>query len=334
LLIPAYNEEKIIRQKLENALALDYPIDKLEVLLILDGCTDRTKEIAGKFTDRRIRIIEQIPRRGKVSGLNLAVPQARGEILVFTDANSIYKKDAIKMLVRNFADERIGCVCGRLQYINKSVVGKGENLYWSYERFIKTKESQLRALFVVNGSIYAIRKKLYKPVEETLADDFVTPMRIAKEGLGLVYEPEAVTLERTAESAREGLNQKIRIISQGIKASFAMIETIFSSGPLRVFQFLFHKFIRWLAPLFLILIVISNLLLLGNLFYRIIFFCQILFYLFALIGYFLQEKKIFVLIFNVPFYFCFVNFASLIALIRFSTGRIKGTWEKAETTRR
>lgn len=334
LLIPAYNEEKVIQKKMENAISLDYPKDKFEVLLILDECTDRTKEIAERYVNKGLKIIEQIPRRGKTAALNLAVPQANGEIIVFTDANSIYKKDAIRMLVRNFADEKIGCVCGELKYVNKSLVGEGEDLYWQYEKFIKIKESQLRSLFVVNGSIYAIRKKLYEPVEETLADDFVTPMRIAKRGFGLVYELEATTLEKTAESTKEGLNQKIRIISQGVKASFAMGTTILSSGPLRIFQFLFHKFVRWLAPLFLILIVTSNLFLLDDLFYRVIFFCQILFYLFALIGYLLQEKKFRIRIFNVPFYFCLVNLASLIALVMFLTGRIKGTWEKAETTRR
>lgn len=334
LLIPVHNEENVIQEKIENALSLDYPKDKFEVLLILDECTDRTKEIAERYVNRGLKIVEQKPRRGKMAALNLAIPQAKGEMLVFTDANSIYKKDAIKMLVRNFADERIGCVCGKLQYVNKSLVGEGEDLYWRYEGFLKIKESQLCSLFVVNGSIYAIRKKLYEPVEESLADDFVTPMKIAKKGYGLVYEPEAITLEKTVKSTREGLNQKVRIISQGVKASFAMGTTILSSGPLRIFQFLFHKFIRWLAPLFLILIFISSLLLLDNLFYRIIFFCQALFYLFALIGYLLQEKRIKTKIFSVPFYFCFVNFASLIALIKFLTGRIKGTWEKAETTRR
>lgn len=334
LLIPAHNEEEVIQEKIENSLSLDYPKDKLEILLILDGCTDRTKQIAEGYIERGIEIIEQKPRRGKMAALNLAVPQAKGGIVVFTDANSMYQKDAIRKLVRNFADEKIGCVCGELKYISESSVGEGENLYWKYEKYLKTKESQLQSLLVVNGSIYAIRKKLYEPVEETLADDFVNPMRIARQGYGLVYEPEAITIERAAESTKEEFARKVRITSQGLKASFAICGTILSSGLLRIFQFIFHKFIRWFVLLFLIIIFIANLFLLSRWFYVFALFGQILFYSFALIGYLLQRKKLKIKIFNIPFYFCMVNLASLIGVFRFLTGSIKGTWEKAQTTRR
>lgn len=333
LIIPAHNEEKVIATKLNNALSLEYATDKLEVLLVLDGCADKTIEIAGSFSDLRLKVIEQKPRKGKMAALNLAVTQARGNIIVFTDANSLYEKDAVKKLVRNFADEKIGCVCGELKYRNESLVGEGEDLYWRYEKFIKTKESQLRSLLVVNGSIYAIRKKLFEPVEETLADDFVVPMVIAKKGYGLVYEPEAIALEKTAGSTKEGINQKARIIAQGLKASFAIGPIILSSGPIRIFEFLLHKFIRWFIPVFLIIILVANIFLLDILFYKVVFLCQALFYLFAAIGYLLEERNIKLRIFKVPFYFCVVNFASAIGLLRFLTGSIKGTWEKAETTR-
>lgn len=334
LLIPAHNEEDVMQEKIENSLSLDYPKDKFEILLILDECTDRTKEIAERYVNRSIKIIEQKPRRGKMAALNLAIPQAKGEILVFTDANSMYEKDAIRKLVRNFADERIGCVCGELKYISESSVGEGENLYWKYEKFLKTKESQLQSLLVVNGSIYAIRKKLYEPIEETLADDFVNPMRIAKKGYGLVYEPEAITVEKAAESTKDEFNRKVRIISQGFKASFAICGTILTSGLLRIFQFIFHKFIRWLVLLFLIIIFVSNLFLLDHWFYQAMLFGQIFFYLFALIGYLLQERRIKIKIFNIPFYFCMINLASLVGLLKLLTGGIEATWEKAETTRK
>lgn len=333
LVIPAHNEEKVISDKLKNALLLDYPADKLEILLILDGCVDRTKEIAGHFTDQRITVIEQDPRRGKMAALNMAVPMAKGEIIVFTDANSMYGEDAVKKIVRNFADENVGCVCGELKYRNESLVGEGEDLYWKYEKLIKTSESQLGSLLVANGSIYAIRKKLFSPVEETLADDFVVPMVIAKKGYDLVYEPEAIATEKTAANTREGINQKARIISQGLKASFAIGIVIFSSGPLRVFQFLFHKLFRWLVPLFLVIIFSANLFLLNGLLYKALFLCQLAFYSSALIEYLLEEKNVKARILKIPFYFCVVNLASAIGLLRFVTGRIKGTWEKAETTR-
>lgn len=333
LIIPAHNEEKVIADKLNNALSLEYPKDKLEIVMILDGCTDKTKEIAQRFGDPIIKLIEQNPRKGKMAALNLAVPQAKGDVIVFTDANSLYEKDAVRKLIRNFADKKIGCVCGELKYRNESLVGEGEDLYWKYERFIKTKESQLRSLLVVNGSIYAIRKELFEPVEETLADDFVVPILVAKKRYGLIYEPEAITSEKTAGSTKEGINQKARIISQGLKASFNIRATIFSSGPLRISQFLFHKFIRWIIPLFLITIFTANFFLLGSFFYKFTFLCQILFYLFAIIGYLLEEKNVKIRIFKIPFYFCVVNLASAIGILRFLTGGINSTWEKAETTR-
>lgn len=334
LLIPAYNEEAVIKEKLENSLSLDYPKEKLEVILILDECTDNTMEIASRYIAQGIKIFEQKPRRGKMAALNLAVPQAKGAILVFTDANSMYEKGALRKLVRNFADEKIGCVCGELKYTSSSLVGEGEGLYWKYEKFVKEKESQWLSVLVVNGSIYAIRKQLYEPVEETLADDFVVPMRIARKGYGLVYEPEAVTVEKTAQSTKDEFNRKVRIVSQGLKATFAISGTILSSGLWRNFQFMFHKFIRWLAPLFLIIMLIANGFLLKNRVYQLIFFGQMLFYLFSLTGYFLQERKIKIKNFSAPFYFCMVNLAALIGILKFLTGGIKGTWEKAETTRK
>ncbi|MDD5072265.1 MAG: glycosyltransferase family 2 protein [Candidatus Omnitrophica bacterium] len=333
LIIPAHNEEKVIADKLNNALSLDYPRDKFEILLILDGCIDKTKAIAAGYKDSRLKLIEQNPRKGKMAALNLAVPQAKGDIVVFTDANSLYEKDAIRKLVRNFADKRIGCVCGELKYRNESLVGEGEDLYWKYEKFIKTNESRLYSLLVVNGSIYAIRKDLFEPVEETLADDFVVPMVIAKKGYGLVYEPEAVTLEKTAASTKEGISQKARIIAQGLKAGFAVGRIIVLSGPLRLFQFLFHKFIRWFVPVFLIIMFLSNIFLLNEPFYKVIFLCQGLFYIFAAIGHLLEKNNVKIGIFKIPLYFCVVNLASAIGIIKFLTGGIKATWEKAETTR-
>jgi cellulose synthase/poly-beta-1,6-N-acetylglucosamine synthase-like glycosyltransferase len=333
IIIPAHNEEKVIADKLENVLSLDYPPDKMEILLVMDGCTDRTKAIAEGLFDTRLKAIEQVPRKGKMAALNLAVSKALGDIVVFTDANSLYGKDAVRKLVRNFADAKIGCVCGELRYNSESLVGEGEDLYWKYEKFIKEKESQMLSLLVVNGSIYAVRKYLFEPVEETLADDFVVPMMIARKGYGLVYEPEAVTYEKTASDAKEGINQKARIIAQGLKASFAIGPAILMSGPLRVFQFLFHKFIRWVVPLMLIIIISANMLVLDTLFYRALLLCQILFYFSAVMGYFFEKKRIRVRIFKVPLYFCIVNVASAIGLFRFITDGIEATWEKAETTR-
>ena len=337
LIIPAYNEEKVIREKLRNSLSLDYPQDRLEIIVISDCSTDRTDKITNEFMPRGVKLIVQEERKGKIAALNKAVPQAKGEIIVFSDANSIYEKEAIKKLVRNFNDGRVGCVCGELKYItpnaSSSLAQLGEILYWRYEKFLKKKESRLHSLLILNGSIYAIRKELFLPIEETLADDFVNSMQIAAKGWSMIYEPEAVAVEKASSLIKEQFKQKSRIIAQGYKATAKLSKVIFSSGWLRIFEFLFHKLLRWLVPLFLASIFVSNLFLLNYQFYQVVFILQSIFYLFALIGRVLQKRKKGMKIFYVPFYFCMVNLASVVGLFDFLTNRQKGIWEKAESAR-
>ncbi len=334
LLIPAHNEERVIKNKIENTLTLDYPKNKLEVIIILDECTDKTKDILSSYIKDNIKIIEQKPRKGKMAALNMAIAKASGEIILFSDANSIYKKDVIRKIIRNFKDARIGCVCGELRYKNSPDGDKEvEGVYWKYERFLKIRESLLQSLLVVNGSIYAIRKELFEEVEESLADDFVIPMRIAKKGYGLVYEPEARATEKPSESIKDEFNRKVRITSQGIKAFFLIFGTIFSSGLLRVLQFIFHKLIRWFVFMLLIFIAISNIYLVSYGHYRVLLGLQIFFYLFAIMGYVFKNKKVKLAIFNIPLYFCIVNLASMVGFIRFISGNVKGPWQKARSTR-
>jgi len=336
LIIPAYNEEEVIRQKIENSLSLDYPKDKFEVLLVSDKSSDRTDSIARGYLDKGLKLICQEERKGKIAALNLAVIKAQGEILVFTDANSMYERDALKKLARNFSDEKIGCVCGELKYELKddTSIEKGQDLYWRYEKLIKARESFFHALLVTNGSIYAMRSKLYEPVDEDLADDFVNPMRIAKKGYGIIYEAKAFAVEKISSSAAEQFKQKSRIVSQGWKATFRLWNVIFTSGPLRVFEFLFHKFLRWLMFLFMTIIFVSNLFLLSSgVVYQILFVLQSLFYFFALIGLLLQIKGCKIKLFYFPFYFCVINASSLKALFIVLKGEETRVWEKAESTR-
>lgn len=336
ILIPAHNEGKVISKKLDNCFSLDCSQDKLEVILILDACTDNTESIALSHKAPGLRIVKQKERKGKIAALNLAIPQAKGEIIVFTDANSMYEKDALKKLIRNFSDEKVGCACGELKYVLKdnTSVEVGENLYWKYEKFLKVKESDLGSLLITNGSIYAIRKKLYEPIDEDLADDFVNPMKIAKKGFLVVYEPEAIAIEKVSSAFKDQFNQKVRIVSQGWKATFRLWSVIFGSSPLRIFEFLFHKFFRWMVPFFLIVIFISNLLLASIKFYQVLFIVQLLFYAFAFMGYLFQKKGGKIKLFYIPFYFCMVNATSLLALFKYLKGGETGIWEKSQTSRR
>lgn len=334
LIIPMHNEEKTVKEKVDNVLTLDYPDDKLEIIFALDGCTDRTKEILLEYDYRRINIVEILERSGKVAAMNKAVLQAKGEIVVFSDTNSMHNKDTLRKLLRSFTDKDVGCACGRLSYTyaDSTSVGRGENLYWKYETFIKKQESRLGKLLITNGSIQAVRREIYPFPDPEIADDFSIPILIQAKGYKVIYEPAAVVYEIATQSLKEEFNQKIRIISQGFKGTIKLWKDLLELKFLGMFEFIFHKLLRWFIFVFLMVIFLSNLMLIDNNLYLNLFIVQIAFYSFAFIG-FLLRHNIRIKIFYIPFYFCLVNSASLVALFRFLKGEQTRIWEKAHTTR-
>lgn len=334
LIIAAHDEEKVIGKKLLNALALDYPQDKLEIIFALDGCKDRTKEIISGFNDDRIRILNSLERIGKVSALNYAVAQAKGEIILFSDANSMYEANTLKKIIRNFADEMVGCVSGRLCYLetNSTSVSKGENLYWKYETFLKIQESKLGRLLVTNGSIQAVRKKVYPYPDPEIADDFSVPLLIQAKGYKVIYEPEAVVYEIATQNIKEELDQKTRILTQGFKGAARLKNELFSLSPLGFFEVLFHKILRWWVGVYLILIFLLNLTLLSETLYVNLLIGQLIFYCLALVGFLLRRRSKIKLLY-IPFYFCLVNFAALVALWKFIKKDQTHFWNKAHSTR-
>lgn len=335
ILIPAYNEEKIIEQKLKNCFSLDYPCNKVEIIIILDGCTDKTKDIALNFTNKNLKIVEQKKRLGKMAALNKTAWQAQGDILIFTDANAIYKEDALKNLIRYFVNENIGGVCGRLVY--KNITDKNsfeaEGIYWKYEDLIKQLESKVNSLVTANGSIYAIRKSLFSKIDEDLADDLSIPIKIITSGKKFIYEPDAIATERPPQKAEEEFHRRARIINQGFKATFRLLRDILHAGNLFAFEFLFHKFLRWFVPIFLILILISNFFLLQFKFYLVFSILQVLFYTFSFLGYILNKRGRRIKVFYLPFYFCLLNLAALCGFVKFLSKAQTKIWDKAETTR-
>jgi len=330
LIISVYNEEKVIEEKIKNALFLNYPREKLEIVIVSDGSEDRTNEIiknySSKFNNIKLYVVK--PHLGKNIALNKVLPLISSEIVVFSDANSMYEKDSIKRLVRYFADDKIGCVVGELRYINKDKFnfGKGESLYWKYESAIKMLESRLGSVLVANGSIFAIRRGLYSPLEPDVANDFQLPMEIGNKGYRIIYEPKAVAYEKPAANSREEFERKLRIINRGWTAFLKLYRKI---NGLRLFQFISHKLLRWLMGIFLILIFLSNIFLIDYPFYGVIFFLQLIFYGMALMGTFFPRYKVF----HLPFYFCLINFTSLVALFNFLRGKRYITWKSASTTR-
>jgi len=316
---------------LENALSQDYPPEKLEVCLISDGSTDATEAIGLSFADRGLKVFHYPERRGKNAALNETVPQTSGEVLVFTDANTQYRPDAVRKLVRHFADPKVGLVVGRLNFISDCGEAVDGGLYWRYENRLKELQSALRSVLVANGSIFAVRRRLVGPLEGDVANDFQTPMEVGSQGYDLLYEPEAIALEKSASDQREEYARKVRIILQGLTGTVKLLGHIRGK---RLFFFLSHKFFRWFMGYLQVALLVSNAMLLSvHPLYAVLMACQALFYGCALVGWALQDRPSSPKVFQVPFYLCMVNLAALVASVLFLKGRRLAKWEKAETAR-
>ena len=254
LLISAYNEAAVMRAKLENALALDYPREKLDIVVVSDASTDGTDEIVAEYADRGIRCLRQEWRRGKTAGLNMAVPLLRSDLVVFSDANAMYERDALRMLARNFADPAVGCVTGEARYLagGPAAADAGERAYWGYEMQIKRLETSLGSMVGGDGAIYAIRRALWQELPESAINDFLNPLQIVAAGWRAVYEPEAVCYEETAGAVGVEYRRRIRIVSRSWRAVFQARGVL---NPFRVGLFAWcvvsHKMLRWMSGLFM-----------------------------------------------------------------------------------
>jgi cellulose synthase/poly-beta-1,6-N-acetylglucosamine synthase-like glycosyltransferase len=258
LVIAAYNEEAVIRAKLTNSLALDYPREKLEIVVASDGSSDRTNPIVQEFAGLGISLAA-FPRTGKTGMQNRMAQQAAGDILIFSDANAMYRADAIRKLVRNFADATIGGVCGQLVYAAEGEgAGSSERLYWGYEKFMKRRESELSSVVGANGSIYAVRRTDYVTIDEDLISDLVEPLAIVRNGRRVVYEPEAISVERASANYGTEFRRKVRILTRSIRSLLRVRELLnpFRFGIFSV-QLGMHKLLRFIAPVFLITAAIS-----------------------------------------------------------------------------
>ncbi|MDD4857527.1 MAG: glycosyltransferase family 2 protein [Candidatus Krumholzibacteria bacterium] len=332
LLISVHNEERIIREKIENSLALDYPKDRFRIVVASDGSVDATNDIVREYEGRGVILKAFDRREGKSATLNRAVLGLEGDVLVFSDANAFYCVDTIRKLVRNMADEEIGCVVGKLVYLtNHSYVGKGESLYWRYESLLNKLESRLRSVLVGTGTVFAVRRSLFKPLIKDVANDFQLPAEVASRGYGVAYESEAVVYERSTFYFREEFSRKRRIIVRGL-TGFKALRTNFGGG-FRVFQFVSRKLIRWWIGPLLPVLYAANLMLLSNPVLAAVFVLQNAFYVLAAVGAILRRGGVQSRILFVPFYFVMVNAASIAAIATYLGGDRLTSWEKAETTR-
>ena len=331
LLIPAYNEAAYIEAKLRNSLALDYPKEKLEIVVASDGSTDRTNAIVNAFRGEGVKLLLMRDNIGKSAMLTRTVPLLRGEVVVFSDASSELEPDALRRVVRHFADRRVGCVSGlyRLRGTGGDLRGEGEGLYWRYETFIKRQESRLHSILGAHGAFYAIRKELFARLgEATINDDYIIPMRIVAQGYRAVYDPEAVAWERERASV-EGEFARRRRIAAGNCQQIVELRGMLSPWHGWVaFCFFSHKVLRTLAPLFLLALFVASVGVPAP-WGSLALAAQALFYGSAWAGYLMQRHGRMVTWLSPPLYFCLGNLAMLAGLLKFCFSRDRFVWERS-----
>lgn len=331
VLITAYNEEQAIRNKLENTIGTDYPKDKLEILVASDGSTDRTDEIVKEFADRGVKLFRQEGRLGKTYTQNEAVNLASGEIILFSDATTVYPPEVMREMLPNFFDESVGCVAGKLIYVDESSsnVGKGVRSYWNYETFLKETESRACSLIGASGCLYAVRKSAYEPMYPEACSDFLICTVVYRQGLRSVYEPNAICTEETNRHADNEMRMRVRVISQTFTDLWRNREMLnpFKSGFFAV-ELFSHKLLRYAVPLFLALILVSSAFLVEySNFYLIAFAVQAAFYVMAAAGWILEKIGTRLSILVIPLYFVMANVASVLGFYKFLRGERFAKWE-------
>ncbi len=344
LLIAAYNEEQVIAQKLDNSLALDYPPDRLEIIVAADGSDDRTVEIVEQFAGRGVALSFDAPRRGKMAAINRAMAIAQGEIVVFSDANNLYAADTLRQLTQPFGDPKVGAVTGAKSIWHADgALGRSEGLYWRYESFIKTQETRLGCSVGAPGEIFAIRRSLFvPPPDQVINDDFTLAMMVVRQGYNLFYNPAAKSYEPVSDSAKDEITRRARIVA-GRYQALMMAPALFPwRRPLVLWQVISHKFLRPVVPFAMIAALLSNLAAviwpveaarlafwgLAAPFNFIFLFLQLAFYLTAAAGAYLARRGPIARWMYLPVFFVNSNYAALLGFWRFLTGRQSVVWQR------
>jgi cellulose synthase/poly-beta-1,6-N-acetylglucosamine synthase-like glycosyltransferase len=329
-LITAYNEEIDIARKIEQTLGLDYPPDKMEILVASDGSTDGTDEIVQGYSDRGVRLLRVEGRVGKTATQNEAVRHANNEIIVFSDATTLYESDAVRKLVRNYADDTVGAVSGRYEYRDPkgASTGLGTILFWKYENLVKEMQTRVHTITGCCGCIYSVRKSLYVPLPADIISDLVQPLKIVEQRYRIVFEKEAVAYEETTEDATEEFSMRVRVITRGMRGMLYM-RSLFNPfrHPLVSLQILGHKVARWLVPVFGIAMLISSATLLSLPFYRYAFLLMLLVLVMAALGAYAERRGRCPLVLRLPLYFVVVNLAAIAAMWKVAVGEKAVTWE-------
>ncbi|MEA3497152.1 MAG: glycosyltransferase family 2 protein [Bacteroidota bacterium] len=340
LFVAAYNEKDYVDAKVKNSKSLNYPQEKVKQLWVTDGSNDGTPEILKKYEG--LDVYHEDKRGGKIGAMNRGIKFVTTPIIIFSDGNTELGKESIKEIVKLFRDPKVGCVSGEKRIKQKdseAAAGAGEGIYWKYESTLKKWDAELHSVVGAAGELFAVRTELWQDVEkDTLLDDFIISLRIAAKGYTIQYNPNAYAIETASANVKEELKRKIRISAGGIQSILRLKELLnpFKYGVLS-FQYISHRVLRWsITPLFLLLVIPINLALaLGfgiftpNI-YSILFLGQIFFYFASLIGWMLENKKIKIKIFFIPYYFFIMNLSVFLGFNRFIKGSQSVNWERAK----
>jgi cellulose synthase/poly-beta-1,6-N-acetylglucosamine synthase-like glycosyltransferase len=330
VIVTAFNEETRIGKKLENTLELDYPSEKLQILVASDGSTDRSNEIVAAYYGRGIELLALEERRGKENAQKEAIKKARGQILLFTDVATFMGPDALKQIVFNFSDPSVGCVSSEDRLIGKDGKPTGEGFYVRYEMWLRRLESRVGSLVGLSGSFFAARREICRDFSAELQSDFGTVLQSVRMGLRGVLDREAIGYYEDIADERREFDRKIRTVLRGLTVFFRNVEflNLFQYG-LFSYQFLCHKLLRWLVPFFMGVAFLSSLILsFGSLFFMALFLAQVGFYGLALWGWSGSEASSVLL--KIPTYFVRVNASILVAWWRYLQGQRIMMWTPSE----
>jgi cellulose synthase/poly-beta-1,6-N-acetylglucosamine synthase-like glycosyltransferase len=334
LLIAAHNEEAVIEDRIRNALAMDYPPERLEIVVSSDGSEDRTMEIVRRYTGGNVRLLDYTHRRGKAAVLNASVPELRGAIVMFSDANTQVDAEAARKLVRWFQDPQVGAVCGRLVLADPHSGKNVDGLYWKYETFLKQCEGRLGALLGANGGIYALRKAVFTPIPDgTVLDDFVIPL-VAKlrTGCRILYDGEAVAREETPPELGSEFRRRARIGAGGFQGIGLLWGLLHPRWGWTALAFASHKILRWLCPFFLLGLLLSNLVVYADPFFQATLAAQLGFYLVSAVMAVVPARFRFLKPLRLATMFTGMNLALLVGFWNWLRGSQQGVWQRTART--
>lgn len=331
MIITSYNEEKRIKPKLENTINLEYPREKLQVIVASDGSEDRTNEIVKDFAENGIQLLAIEERRGKENAQKEAISNGKGDIFVFTDVATLLDPQGLKLMASNFADPSVGCVSSEDRVIGVDGKPSGEGFYVRYEMWLRRLESRVNSVVGLSGSFFAARKEVCKDFSGEMQSDFKTLLNSVKLGLRGISDPQAIGYYQDVSDQKREFDRKVRTVLRGLTVFFRHLEflNMFRYG-LFSYQFLCHKLLRWLVPLFVFIALVSNIILaLKSYLFFILLLGQLIFYGLAFWGWKgkIGASRIFV---KVPMYFLIVNASIFVAWWRYLKGERLIMWTPSE----